>query len=157
MKFAVAVLALLIALVAFTVMKGDVSPSEKRLANQLYIRARVTELQSLGLLQVKEQIEKRPIEQRERRIALMSCVYREEDRLIPWGVDLPMPDREWVKLERLGASTALTDGIILRFTERDECWHAVVWNKKWLVVPSHGSLNCLTNAIALVQFPINKE
>lgn len=151
------ILSVALLVIVSTMIFGDVSPSEKRLANKLYTRERTNDLRALGLSQLRSQLGDRPIEQRERRLALMACVYREEDRLLPWGTDLPMPDRDWVRLERINASTALIDGSVLRFMERDECWHAVVWNKKWATVPVHGSLNCLTNAVAVVRLPSDKE
>lgn len=129
------------------------------IAKQIYTRERVDDLRAFGLLNLRERLEVRSIADRERRIALVPCVYRHGDKLLAWGLDLPQPDRDWVTLEKSQTSTVQLDAHLLRFVESAEhqCWCAVVWHSEWRIVPNHASVNCLTNAVAVVTVPPEKD
>lgn len=142
------------------VRQSAVSPSEKRLIQREYIRARVDELSSISLEQLRQRIETRTVEHRERRIAMVPCVYRDQlGKLLTWGLDLPQPDRDWVTIEKATTATTSTGGTILRFVESTEhqCWCAVVFDPKWLIVPPHGTVTCLTNLVAMVAVPESEK
>lgn len=127
-----------------------------RIAKTLYVRERVSDLREFGVAHLRERLNVRPLQECERRIALVPCVYRDSSgKLLTWGLDLPQPDGTWITFEKTSTSTVPLNMHLSRFAESIEhqCWCVVAWHGEWKLIPSHGSLNCLTNVVAVVAVP----
>lgn len=132
-----------------------------RLAQKLYIRERVAQLQHDGLASIHQRLAERPVYLRQPRWWDYPCQLKNKEGVLePWGTDLPPPDREWVTFHHAhkDATSKIENITFIRFVELSNgCWAARMWNHDWPTVKPHQSVSVSTNAFALVSVPKTSE